>query len=88
MSLVGQTDLVGLIGKIGSVSRIGLIGLIEPICLVDLNSLFIQISVDHHQFIVATASQLIVVTASVKANTTASQQYGKKIKGTRTVWRI
>ena len=84
MSLAGQTDLVGLIGKIGSVGHIGLIGLIEPICLVDLNS----ISVDFDQFIVATASQLIVVTASVKANTTASQQYGKKIKGTRTAWRI
>ena len=54
MSLVGQTGLVGLIGQIGSVGHIGLISLIKPICLVNLNSHFIQISVDHDQFIVAT----------------------------------
>jgi hypothetical protein len=71
--LVGQTDLIGFVGQIGSVSHIGLIGLIELICFVDLNSLFVQISIDHNQFIVATASQLIVATASVNANTTASQ---------------
>ena len=73
IGLVGQTGLVGLVGQIGSVGHIGLIGLIELICFVDLNSLFVQISVDHNQFIVATASQLIVATVSVNANTTASQ---------------
>jgi hypothetical protein len=70
---IGQTGLVGLVGQIGSVGHIGIIGLIKPICLADLNSLFIQISVDHDQFIVATTSKLIVATASVNANTTASQ---------------
>ena len=38
---VGQTGFVGLVGQIGSVGHIGLIGLIKPICLTNLNSLFI-----------------------------------------------
>jgi hypothetical protein len=73
IGFVRQTGLVGLVGQIDSVGHIGLIGLIELICFVDLNSLFVQISIDHNHFIVATASQLIVVTASINANTTASQ---------------
>jgi hypothetical protein len=73
IGLFGQTGLVGLVGKIGTVGHIGIIGLIEPICFVDLNSLFIKINVDHDQFIVSTASELIVATASVNAKMTASQ---------------
>ncbi len=73
ISLFGHTGLVGLVGKIGTVGHIGIIGLIEPICFVDLNSLFIKINVDHDQFIVSTASKLIVATASVNAKMTASQ---------------
>ncbi len=59
IGLVGQTGLIGLVGQIGSVDHIGLIGLIKPICFIDLNSLFIQISVDHDQLIVATTDTKI-----------------------------
>jgi len=58
-SFVGPIDSNSLIGPNDLVDHIGLIGLIEPICFVDLNSLFNQISVDHNQLIVATADTKI-----------------------------
>jgi len=53
IGLVGRIDSNSLIGPNDLVDHIDLIGLIEPICFVDLNSLFIQISIDYNQLIVA-----------------------------------
>ena len=86
ISCIGQTGFACLVGQIGSVGHIGLIDFIKPICLTNLNSLFIQISVDHDQLIVATASvnanttasQLIVAIASVNANTKTFNAFDRR----------